>query len=65
MSASTKLLRMDEVSERTGIPVETLRSWRKHNQGPKSARLGGRVAYRERDVEEWINAQFDDDAQSA
>lgn len=61
------LLHTDEVSQRTGIPVETLRWWRKRNQGegPPSARLGRRVVYRQSDVDAWVQAQFDNDAKSA
>lgn len=57
-----KLLRIEEVSDQTGVPVETLRYWRKRDkgEGPKSAKLGRRVVYRESDVEAWVNAQFAD-----
>lgn len=53
------LLRLEEVSEQTGIPVETLRYWRKQGRGPRSARIGRRVAYRASDVQAWIDAQFE------
>lgn len=58
-SLSVRLLRMDEVAELTGIPVGTLRYWRKCNRGPKAARIGRRVAYRQADVEAWIEKQFE------
>jgi predicted DNA-binding transcriptional regulator AlpA len=54
-----KLLRIEAVSEMTGIPVPTLRMWRGKKEGPLSAKLGRRVVYRERDVIAWVNAQFD------
>lgn len=57
--ARERLLFIGDVSEWTGIPVETLRYWRQLGRGPKSARLGGRVRYRESDVQAWIDAQFD------
>ena len=53
-----KLLRLPEVAELTGVPENTLRFWR-HKDGPRSARLGRRVVYRERDVVDWINEQFE------
>ncbi len=53
------LLRITEVSERIGISVETLRYWRKHQKGPKAARVGNHLIYRAADVETWVNAQFD------
>jgi predicted DNA-binding transcriptional regulator AlpA len=54
-----KLLRLPEVAAMTGIPEATLRFWRSEGTtGPKSARLGRRVVYREADVIAWIDAQF-------
>ncbi len=59
---SSQLMRIEEVSEETGVPVNTLRYWRQRNkgEGPKSARLGRRVAYRRVDVDAWISEQFGD-----
>jgi predicted DNA-binding transcriptional regulator AlpA len=54
-----KLLKLPEVSEMTGIPEATLRFWRHQGTGPRSAKLGRRVVYREEDVKAWIDAQFD------
>lgn len=55
-----KLLRIDEVAEMTGIPANTLRFWRSSGgTGPRSAKLGRRVVYRESDVIDWIDSQFD------
>jgi predicted DNA-binding transcriptional regulator AlpA len=54
----TKLLRIPEVSELTGIPEATLRFYRHQGTGPKSAKLGRRVVYREVDVQAWVDAQF-------
>jgi predicted DNA-binding transcriptional regulator AlpA len=56
--AMETLLRIEEVSELTGIPVNTLRFWRSTRGGPQSAKLGRRIVYRERDVQAWIDAQF-------
>ncbi|WGY03735.1 helix-turn-helix domain-containing protein [Nocardioides sp. QY071] len=55
----SRLLRMDEIAERTGVPVGTLRYWRKNGDGPPAARVGRRVAYREADVAAWIDAHFE------
>lgn len=59
---SERLLLIEEVSEITRVPVETLRWWRKRDkgEGPRSARIGRRVAYRASDVDAWIAEQFDD-----
>lgn len=57
------LLTQAEVSELTRIPVATLRYYRHlGNKGPRSALLGGRVMYRQQDVEQWINEQFEKEA---
>lgn len=54
----TKLLRLPEVAEMTGIPEATLRFWRHEGRGPHSAKLGRRIVYREADVLAWIDEQF-------
>jgi DNA-binding transcriptional MerR regulator len=54
-----RLLLPEEVAERVRLPKTTLAFWRTRGIGPKSARVGGRVLYRESDVEQWISAQFD------
>lgn len=61
----TKLLRVPDVSELTGIPEATLRFWRHQGTGPKSAKLGRRVVYREADVHAWVDAQFENDGNPA
>jgi predicted DNA-binding transcriptional regulator AlpA len=55
---STKLLTLDEVAGRYGIPVATLRYWRHKGEGPPSARIGRRVVYREAECEAWVQQQF-------
>ncbi|WP_061269189.1 helix-turn-helix transcriptional regulator [Cellulosimicrobium funkei] len=53
------LLSLAEVSDRYGIPAETLRWYRKVGRGPKSFKLGRRIRYRETDCEAWVQAQYD------
>lgn len=48
---------IEEVSEKTGIPVETLRHYRKLNKGPRSYKLGRRVRYDVADLATWLDAQ--------
>ena len=61
----SKLLRLPEVSELTGIPEATFRFWRHENvYGPPSAKIGRRVVYREADVIAWIDAQFEVDREA-
>lgn len=52
------LLTLAEVAELLRIPEPTLRFWRHHGTGPKSFKLGGRVAYRRTDVLAWVEAQY-------
>lgn len=57
---SHRIMTLDQVSERTGIPINTLRFYRATRQrGPKTFKLGGRVVALEEDVEAWISACHD------
>ncbi len=55
----SRLMWIEEVSETLRVPVQTLRYWRQHGRGPKSARIGSRVVYRESDVQAWLDEQFE------
>jgi predicted DNA-binding transcriptional regulator AlpA len=57
-AAPSDLLRIHEVSELTGVPVNTLRSWRQSETGPQATRLGGRLVWDRAEVEAWIQQQF-------
>ena len=52
-----KLLTLEEVSERTRIPVGTLRYWRSIGSGPAMFRLGRRVVAEESEVDAWVEAE--------
>lgn len=57
---SDDLLNVQATAELLGIPIATLKYWRHNNRGPRSFRLSdmrGRVVYRRRDIDEWIDAQ--------
>lgn len=54
-----KLLTLEEVATMLRKSPAQLR-WMRHNgSGPRCAKLGGRVIYREQDVVDWVNAAFD------
>jgi predicted DNA-binding transcriptional regulator AlpA len=53
-----RLLSIAETSVRTTVPVPTLRFYRHKSTGPRSFKLGGRVVYKESDVEAWIEQQY-------
>lgn len=54
-----RLLRIPEVAQLTGLSTATIRSWRQKGFGPRAAKLGGAVMYRESEVRAWIDEQFD------
>ncbi len=54
------LLTLEEVASLIRVPANTLRYWRHSGTGPKSARIGRRVLYREEDVRAWVAAQYGD-----
>lgn len=56
-----ELLTTEEVSTLVGIPQATLRYWRHNGEGPRSAKLGGRVVYRKTDVLAWVDAAFEEE----
>jgi predicted DNA-binding transcriptional regulator AlpA len=60
-----RLLSIAETSVRTTVPVPTLRFYRHKHTGPTSFKLGGRVVYKESDVEAWIDQQYDAGTQAS
>lgn len=56
------LMTMDEVSEMTRIPVNTLRWYRHRGDGVRFAKIGGRLMARRQDVEAWLDAAFEAEA---
>jgi predicted DNA-binding transcriptional regulator AlpA len=54
---SRRILRLQEISDRTGIPLATLRWYRHRGIGPKTWKLGRRVVAYEDDVDAWVAAQ--------
>ena len=55
-----RLMTMDEVSEATRIPVNTLRFYRQKGAGPRFAKIGGRLMAQRAEVEKWISAAFEE-----
>jgi predicted DNA-binding transcriptional regulator AlpA len=56
-----KILTLREVSERTRIPLPTLRYYRHRGDGPPTFALGGRVMAFEQEVDDWILAEANKD----
>ena len=51
------LLTIQQLSEQTGIPEETLRKYRLADKGPESFKLHGRIVYKPDAIERWIDSQ--------
>jgi predicted DNA-binding transcriptional regulator AlpA len=61
-----EILLIEETSELTRLPQATLRFYRhRRHGGPKSFKLGNRVAYKRSDVEQWIESQYAETGRSA
>lgn len=48
----------EDLAERYGIPLATVRKWRHMGTGPKGARLGRSVRYPLAEVEKWEREQM-------
>ncbi|WP_082383232.1 AlpA family transcriptional regulator [Frigoribacterium sp. RIT-PI-h] len=55
----TKLLTLEEVAEMLRRTPAQVRYMRSVNTGPRSAKMGGRIMFREQDVIDYINAAFE------
>jgi len=51
------LLKVAEVAEYLGVPVQTLYDWRMRKRGPKAVKVGRHLRYRPEDVERWLDEQ--------
>ena len=54
-----ELITIPELAATLGVPVQTVYQWRKTGYGPRSAKIGRRVLYRQAEVMSWLDAQFD------
>jgi predicted DNA-binding transcriptional regulator AlpA len=51
------LLSSEEVADRLGLTVATLWNWRWRGKGPASFKVGGRLRYRDSEVQRWLAEQ--------
>lgn len=42
-----------------GVPVSTLRKWRREGTGPRAFKVGRHLRYRRADVEVWLERRAD------
>lgn len=54
---SDRRLTPAQVSERTGIAVQTLARWRCHREGPTYEKAGRKILYPETELEAWLKAR--------
>ena len=53
-----KILRINRVAERTGLPKSTIYQYIRDGKFPKSVPLGERsVGWREEEINQWINSR--------
>ncbi|GAA3811005.1 helix-turn-helix domain-containing protein [Nocardioides panacisoli] len=50
---------IDQAAEQLCTPEATLRFWRHKGIGPRSAKLGRRIVYRQSDLDAFVEAQFE------
>lgn len=60
MTEPERLLKPAEVADLLGVPVQTLYAWRQKGYGPRAARVGRHLRWREVDVRAWVIEQLDD-----
>lgn len=53
-----RYLTTEDVAEIARASASTVRYWRHMGTGPRSARVGRRVLYRETDVAAWLDQRF-------
>lgn len=47
---------LPELSGYLAVPIETLRRWRKHNEGPPAMKFGHTLRFRRSAVDAWADA---------
>jgi excisionase family DNA binding protein len=52
-----RLLTADEAAEYLGVSLQTLYGWRWKRIGPRAAKVGRELRYRQRDIEAWLDEQ--------
>ena len=60
--SANPLLTVAEVARLTRSSEALVRKWHRTRTGPRSAKLGHRIVFRESDVRAWIEAQLADGA---
>jgi predicted DNA-binding transcriptional regulator AlpA len=48
----------EEVAARLKVPTKTIHTWRKKGTFPQGRKLGVRVIFLEREIDEWVEETF-------
>jgi prophage regulatory protein len=56
MPSNIRLISKPEVLDRVGVTYPTIWTWMREGKFPRSREIGGKVAWIESEVEEWIAA---------
>lgn len=62
MTTQDRFLTVEEVADKLRRSPAAIRWMRHHGNGPRSAKIGGKVLFKEADLNAWINEQFAVDA---
>lgn len=57
---SNALLSINDLSERLGVPVQTIYQWRTKHVGPRAMRVGRYLRWHNKEIEAWLLTQLDD-----
>ncbi|ASK87007.1 helix-turn-helix transcriptional regulator [Sphingorhabdus sp. SMR4y] len=52
-----KINDIDATADQIGVRPSCLAKWRVTGEGPKFAKLGKRVVYRQQDIDQWIESK--------
>ncbi len=61
----TELRTIDEAAAWLRVPIETLRYWRKQGIGPRAAKVGKHLRYRDEELQRWVREREADRARPA
>lgn len=56
-------LTTEQVSEYLTVPVGTLYQWRSRGRGPRAAKVGRHLRWKQADVDRWVDDQATGDGQ--
>ena len=54
-----RLMDLDTVADYIGISKQTLYKWRVSGKGPRAIKVGKHLRFRRRDVETWLDANYE------